>query len=107
MSELINLKNKDIDFEEEMVKVIGKGQKERIIPIGSKALDSIKRYIEVKPRECNDSHIFLVNKKCKNVNIRYVQRMIKKCLMAEIHKDITPHTLRPLLPLIYFNLVEI
>ena len=95
VSELINLKNKDIDFEEEMVKVIGKGQKERIIPIGSKALDSIKRYIEVKPRECNDSHIFLVNKKCKNVNIRYVQRMIKKrCLMAEIHKDITPHTLR-------------
>ena len=61
-----------------MVKVIGKGQKERIIPIGSKALDSIKRYIEVKPRECNDSHIFLVNKKCKNVNIRYVQRMIKE-----------------------------
>ena len=65
VSELINLKNKDIDFEEEMVKVIGKGQKERIIPIGSKALDSIKRYIEVKPRECNDSHIFLVIKSVK------------------------------------------
>ena len=80
VSELINLQNKNIDFEEEMIKVIGKGQKERIIPIGSKALDSIKRYIEVKPRDFNN---------------RYVQRMIKKrCLMAGIHKDITPHTLR-------------
>ena len=36
VSELINLQKKNIDFEEEMIKVIGKGQKERIIPIGSK-----------------------------------------------------------------------
>ena len=34
VSELINLQKKDIDFEEGMIKVIGKGQKERIIPIG-------------------------------------------------------------------------
>ena len=95
VSELINLKIKNIDFEEEMIKVVGKGQKERIIPIGSKALVSIKRYIDVKPGDCNNSEIFLVNKNCKDVNIRYIQRMIKKrCLMAGIHKDITPHTLR-------------
>ena len=54
VSELINLQKKNIDFEEEMIKVIGKGQKERIIPIGSKALDSIKRYINVKPSDCNN-----------------------------------------------------
>ena len=41
-----------------MIKVIGKGQKERMIPIGSKALDSIKRYINVKPSDYNDSHFF-------------------------------------------------
>ena len=95
VSELINLQKKNIDFEEEMIKVIGKGQKERIIPIGSKALDSIKRYINVKPSDYDNDSIFLVNKKCKNINIRYIQRMIKKrCLMAGIHKDISPHTLR-------------
>ena len=95
VSELINLQKKNIDFEEEMIKVIGKGQKERIIPIGSKALDSIKQYINVKPNNNDSNNFFFTNKKCKNVNIRYIQRMIKKrCLMAGIHKDITPHTLR-------------
>ena len=94
VSELVNLKKKNIDFEEEMIKVIGKGQKERMIPIGSKALDSINRYINVKPNQ-NISSNFFINKKCKNVNIRYIQRMIKKrCVSVGIHKDITPHTLR-------------
>ena len=93
VSELVTLQKKNIDFEEGMIKVIGKGQKERIIPIGLKALDSIKRYINVKPSDYND--YFFVNKKCKNINIRYIQRMIKKrCLLAGIHKDISPHTLR-------------
>ena len=60
-----------------MIKVVGKGQKERIIPIGSKALDSIKD-ISMLSLSCNNSDIFFINKKCKNVNIRYIQRMIKK-----------------------------
>ena len=95
VSELINLQKKNIDFEEEMIKVIGKGQKERMIPIGSKALDSIKQYINIKPSNYDSNNFFFTNKKCKNVNIRYIQRMIKKrCLIAGIHKDITPHTLR-------------
>ena len=95
VSELVNLQKKNIDFEEEMIKVLGKGQKERIIPIGLKALDSIKQYINVKPSDYNNDNYFFVNKKCKNLNIRYIQRMIKKrCLFAGIHKDITPHTLR-------------
>ncbi len=77
-----------------MIKVIGKGQKERIIPIGTKALDSIKRYINVKPSDDDDNYFF-VNKKSKTTNIRYIQRMIKKrCILAGIHKDISPHTLR-------------
>ena len=93
VSELATLQKKNIDFEEGMIKVIGKGQKERIIPIGLKALDSIKRYINVKPSDHND--YFFINKKCKTINIRYIQRMIKKrCLLAGIHKDISPHTLR-------------
>ena len=54
VSELVTLQKKNIDFEEGMIKVIGKGQKERIIPIGLKALDSIKRYINVKPSDYND-----------------------------------------------------
>ena len=95
VSELINLQKKNIDFEEEMIKVIGKGQKERMIPIGSKAIDSIKRYMNVTPSNNDSNNFFFTNKKCKNVNIRYIQRMIKKrCLIAGIHKDITPHTLR-------------
>ena len=95
VSELINLQKKNIDFEEEMIKVIGKGQKERMIPIGSKALDSIKQYINVKPSNNDSNNYFFTNKKCKKVNIRYIQRMIKKrCLIAGILKDITPHTLR-------------
>ena len=95
VSELVNLQKKSIDFEEGMIKVIGKGQKERIIPIGSKALESIKRYINVKPSDYDNDDYFFVNKKCKSINIRYIQRMIKKrCLLAGIHKDISPHTLR-------------
>ena len=44
ISELLNLSQKDIYFEEELIRVFGKGSKERIVPIGKPALEAIKIY---------------------------------------------------------------
>ncbi len=50
LSELINLKNSDIDFYQQNIKVLGKRNKERIIPISAELIDSIKKYIEIKDK---------------------------------------------------------
>ena len=46
VSELVNLKISNIDFDERYVKILGKGSKERFAPIGSKAIDNLKSYLE-------------------------------------------------------------
>ena len=45
VSELVKVKLKDVDFREGLVKVLGKGSKERIVPLGKKAVEAIQRYI--------------------------------------------------------------
>ena len=50
ISELINLKITDIDLERSVLKVLGKGSKERLIPFGEKALDSLNSYLEKRKK---------------------------------------------------------
>lgn len=99
VTETVTLKLSDISYEEEYVKVVGKGNKERLVPIGSVALQAIKQYvdfvrvhIDVKPG--NNDIVFLNSRgtKLSRVMIFYI---IKK-LAADtgIHKTISPHTLR-------------
>ena len=98
VSELINLEISNVFFDDGFVRVIGKGSKERIVPIGRSALKFITKYI-------NDSRQYLRSNRSENflfLNFRggKLSRMaiwdiVKKyCKLAHIDKEIHPHTLR-------------
>jgi len=96
LSELINLKTVDIFFEENLIRVIGKGNKERIIPFGENAKQILIKYLEIRPQYANKNvdNVFVL----KNGNQMYpmaVQRIVKKYLsdISDIHIK-SPHVLR-------------
>ena len=100
VSELINLKFTDLHEELKLVKVFGKGSKERLIPISEVALSWIDSYKE-KVRDPlilkigkNTDFIFL-NNRGGSLTRQAVWQIIKHyCKMAGIQKNVTPHTLR-------------
>ena len=98
ISEVISLELNQIDFEECVIKVMGKGKKERIIPLGNTALNSLYTYISnyraflVKNDTCN--YVFL-NKNGSKISRQGVFKILKELAnKAGIKKEISPHTLR-------------
>lgn len=98
VSELINLKVTDIDFEMNLVRVYGKGSKERIVPLGDYALDSLREYINnhrggLLKKQATD-YLFL-NSRGTNMTRQAFFKIIKKqAFEAGIKSEISPHTLR-------------
>jgi integrase/recombinase XerD len=98
ISEAIDLKFHDIDFENKLIRVMGKGAKERIVPMGDEAVRLLKRYIE-RSRPVilgnRSSEFLFISKKGSLLNRKSVWRLIKGyCSRTDIQKNITPHTLR-------------
>jgi len=95
VSELCRLKLYDVD--DNFVRVYGKGGKERTVPIGSKAIESVDRYLtQCRPDmgEETEQPLFLSNRG-KPINRVQVWKMIKQyAKQAGIQKNISPHTLR-------------
>ena len=98
VSELVNLKVYDVNLEEAIVKTMGKGSKERIIPMGDYALNALKIYINeyrssLFKKEIND-YLFL-NNHGKQMTRQGFFKIIKKIALEQgISKDFSPHTLR-------------
>lgn len=98
VSELVNLKIHDIDLDMAIVKTMGKGSKERIIPMGDYALYYVKNYItnyrnNMLKREYND-YLFL-NNHGKQMTRQGFFKILKKIAIEQgIKKDFSPHTLR-------------
>ena len=98
VSELVNLKVHDIDIDMALVKTMGKGSKERIIPIGDYALYYINEYInnyrsEMLKKEYND-YLFLNNHGKKMTRQGFFKILKKIAEENNIKKDFSPHTLR-------------
>ena len=97
VSELVNLKIHDIDISAKYLQCTGKGSKERIVPIGSKALHAIKMYIKerdfILQKTRKTSKNLLLTEEGKNITRQEVYNLIHK-LGEKIHKSISPHTLR-------------
>lgn len=92
VSELVSLTEDHIDFIAGTVKVLGKGKKERMVPIGDRALRAIRTYL--KERQMESSEIFL-NKNKKPLGARGIRKMIDHYIRLIALKDhISPHTLR-------------
>ena len=97
VSELVNLKTYDIDLEDDIVRTIGKGSKERIIPIGDYAKNALSSYLDLRytflKKEAND-YLFL-NNHGKKMTRQGFFKILKKLIQEKgIKKEISPHTLR-------------
>ncbi len=96
VSELVGLDIGDIDFISGVVKVFGKGSKERVVPIGEPALKAIRVYVDKKRDDkVKDKNAIFLNKSGGRLTDRSVRRVldkhIKTCSIAE---KISPHSLR-------------
>ena len=100
VSELVALNMDDVDFLGEVVRVRGKGKKERIAPISSSALQVIQHCMEFRNKRAQsnsnfDSKVLFVNKHGGRLSTRSVRRKMDKYLkMAGLDPEISPHTLR-------------
>lgn len=99
ISELISLRETDLIFQEGLIRVIGKRDKERVVPLGSKAIEIIDKYIKNErihlSKGKNSGGILFLNKNGKPISRMGVWKILRKyCLKADIKKDVSPHTLR-------------
>ena len=92
VSEMEGLNIGDIDFKSQMIKVFGKGSKERMVPVGKRALNAIKDY-RASLKE-NFSPIFL-NKNFTRLSSRSIRRILDKIVRGcQLNVPVSPHTLR-------------
>jgi len=98
VSELVNLPIDNIDLQEGYLKCIGKGSKERIIPVGRKAQRAVKKYIDrVRSRyvERGNSNMLFITRLGRRYTRQGIWKIIKKySVLMGINKEITVHTLR-------------
>ena len=99
LSELVGIDIKNVDFKKKTLKVIGKGNKERIVFINDLCVDTIKKYLEVRPNDGlvgNDREALFISSKSTRITGRSVERIEKKYFdLAGIDSDVyTPHKLR-------------
>lgn len=94
VSELCGINNSDIDLRNMVLKIRGKGNKERIVPIGGKSLDIIEKYFEWK-KSLFHTDAFLINSKGQRIYPRYIHRVVQKYLskVTDVKKR-SPHVLR-------------
>ncbi|MEN8258601.1 MAG: tyrosine recombinase XerC [Thermodesulfobacteriota bacterium] len=104
VAEIVNLNLEQVDFGAEMVRVIGKGKKERLIPVGSQALDALTLYLEnralllAKKRQQGkriDENALFLNNRGGRLTTRSIERMVQAyAVRAGITAPVTPHALR-------------
>ncbi len=108
IAELVNLNIEDIDFFSGMLKVLGKGARERIIPIGEKALGILRRYLtkrdelraqssklRAKSSELSREHSLFVNRYGKRLSARFIRKLINKYIKKiTLEKKVSPHVFR-------------
>ncbi len=95
ISELVSLNLEDINFSEQLVRVRGKGKKERIVPFGDIAKKRVKNYLKLRASKKPKNSAVFINKYGKRLSQRYIQMMLKKHLLVKgLKNNITPHSLR-------------
>ncbi|MBP9119849.1 MAG: site-specific tyrosine recombinase XerD [Ignavibacterium sp.] len=99
VSELINIKVNDLFFEDEIIRVFGKGSKERLIPVGSSAVKWVGEYLKksrplLMKKSKSENNLFLNSRGSKLSRMgvwKIIDRYVKQ---AGIEKDVHPHTFR-------------
>lgn len=97
LSELVNLKLEDINFPDEIISVLGKGKKMRMVPLGTEAILSLKKWIKTRSELKNiDGNLFVfLTKQAKNLSQRAIQYRLKFWAKKQgLSENIHPHLLR-------------
>ena len=95
VSELAGATLADLSMGEAVIRVRGKGNKERIVPVGSKALSALGEYLDVREELKPASDRIFLNSRGGGITTRSLARIIKKYgLVSGISKNVSPHVLR-------------
>lgn len=99
VSELINLKISDLYFNDEVIRVLGKGSKQRIVPIGSSAVHWITEYLQkvriVLEKKMKSENVIFLNVRGTKLSRMGIWKIVNKYAQeAEIVKEFHPHTFR-------------
>ena len=95
VSELVGINYGDVDMSNASIKVLGKGNKERIAPVGHRALATLKKFKNLHAKKSKFNSPVLINPSGTRLTVRSVQLLVKKYLnYAELPSDLTPHKLR-------------
>ena len=95
VSEMIGINIGDIDFNAGFVHVIGKGNKERIVPVGSYEAQAVKDYMQARKVPCIQGEPLFLNNRGKRLSDRYVRVLLDKYIQeACVRHKISPHALR-------------
>ena len=98
ISELINLTISNLYLEDEMIKVFGKGSKERLVPINEVAITALKDYLQFGRGELlgtkDSEFVFISSRQTKITRQAFFKILKKICEEKGIKKNISPHTLR-------------
>lgn len=97
VSEAVGLGISDVFFDEDFVRVTGKGDKQRVVPLGGMAKEAVLNYLSVRPASdgADSDDILFLNRYGRKLSRISVFNMIKRqTLAAGIMKDVSPHTFR-------------
>jgi integrase/recombinase XerC len=97
VSEVASLNLNSLSFEKAEVRVMGKGRKERIVPFGKKAMEALKRYLQVRSEVCKDDRqkALFLNVRGGRLTPRSIQRLVQNsAVTAGLYRHVHPHTLR-------------
>ena len=97
VSETADLKLADVNFDFQFLRCFGKGSKERVVPIGARAVEAVKRYVlEVRPRlDKSGSPLLFLSKSGRRLRRETIWASVRKyALTAGLRKKVSPHTLR-------------
>lgn len=92
VSELAGLNVEDVDLRDGAVRVLGKGGKERIVPMGRKAIEALRAYLATRTRPAGP---LLLNERGGRLTVRSLHRVVRRrARAAGLHRRVSPHTLR-------------
>jgi len=98
LSELVGINLEDISLEERMLRVRGKGKKERLVPFGSKAAESVAVYLRLRmaiPKKNLEEQALFLNYRGTRISPRSVERLMAKYIRrTAIRRKLSPHSLR-------------
>jgi len=99
VAEIAGMNVGNVDFEKGLVRVVGKGNKERLAPVGEKALNAIRAYLEKRDRATgrglSDSEPLLLNHRGGRLTTRSIARLLEKVVrQLGLLRPISPHGLR-------------